>query len=77
MTEEYTIVDEHELEKDCKTCGIKAKINSFGMNSYAAEMVQNNCLMCKFSKNAKIIEETHKSLGIDRPLEDNWQPIQE
>jgi len=77
MTEDYKIVEEHELEKECKTCGIKVKINRMGMVGAAAELVQDNCLMCAFSKNAKIIEQTHKNLGIKRPLEDNWQPIEE
>ena len=74
--EEVEII-EGQIDKSCRNCGINRRINVLGMCGEAARLVQNKCLMCRFSKNASYIEATHKKLGIDRPLEDNWQSFEE
>lgn len=74
MTEDVTILEEH-VDKNCKTCKIKHMVNQLGMCAEASKLVQNKCLMCKFSKNASVIEGLHRKLGINRSLEDNWEAI--
>lgn len=72
MTEEYEIVEQGDVKKNCDTCVIKRRINKLGMSAEASKLVQTKCLFCKYSKNAALIESTHRAVGITRPLEDNW-----
>jgi len=59
-------------DKSCLTCKTKRTVNALGMCAEAKKIVEVNCLLCKFSKNAALIEAAHKNVGMDKPLEDHW-----
>ncbi len=71
MDEEVAILEE-EVVKECGTCAIKHRINALGMTEEASKLAQAKCLMCQYSKNASMIETIHRTLGVERTLEDNW-----
>lgn len=74
MAEDYEILED-DIEKSCPSCGVKQVVNKMGRTAEASKLVQAKCLMCKYSKNAEMIKKVHAMMGVDRPLEDNWQPI--
>ena len=64
-------------DKCCPTCKIRRTVNAMGECEEARVIVKNNCLLCKFGKNAALIDATHKKFKIEKPLADNWQSFEE
>lgn len=59
-------------DKCCQTCRISRTVNAMGNCKEARVIVENQCLFCKYSKNAAIIKAKNEQEGLGSELEDHW-----
>lgn len=59
-------------DKSCQTCKTSRTVRALGNCKEARLIVENQCLLCKYSKNAAIIRAKNEQEGIGSELEDHW-----